>query len=93
MNIRKDITSPRLLHLKGGLFLFLGIISAAVLLLENFNFRSALLLGITIWSFCRFYYFLFYVLEHYAGREQKYAGLWDALMYFFKRKQPQEPKE
>jgi hypothetical protein len=37
------------------------------------------LLGVAIWAWCRFYYFLFYVLEHYAGQKRPYAGIFDAL--------------
>jgi hypothetical protein len=28
---------------------------------------------------------LFYVLENYIGRNQKYAGIWDAIRFIFKR--------
>jgi hypothetical protein len=42
-------------------------------------------LVIGVWGFCRFYYYLFYVLERYAGRDRKYAGIVDAL-----RKLPQK---
>ena len=36
-----------------------------------------LLLALCIWAFCRFYYFLLYVLEKYVGVEGRYAGVWD----------------
>lgn len=79
-----DIQSRRLLHAKGGLFLLTGLLACAALLVESPRLRTAALLAIAIWSFCRFYYFLFYVLENYAGRGRKYAGLLDALGYLLR---------
>ena len=37
-----------------------------------------------VWAGCRFYYFLFHVLEAYAGRGRPYSGLFDALRYALK---------
>jgi hypothetical protein len=84
MRLNRDIQSKRLLHLKGFLFLLLGLLAAGTLLFESQNFRTLLLLLITIWAFCRFYYYLFYVLEKYIGRDQKYAGVLDALKFALK---------
>lgn len=86
MRLTDDIRSKSLLHAKGLLFLFLGITAGACLLLDRPDFKTFALLGIAIWAFCRFYYYLFYVLEKYAGRERKYAGLWDAAKYLLGRK-------
>lgn len=87
MNLLHDIKSRRWLYAKGLLFFLLGLIAAALVICESPHARTITLLLISIWAFCRFYYFLFYVLEHYAGREKKYAGLWDALLHLcFKRK-------
>ena len=86
MNLLADIKSRRLLLVKGFLFLVLGLAALGILLYENPNLRTLGLLLIAIWAFCRFYYFLFYVLENYAGRNQKYAGLLDAMAYIFKTK-------
>lgn len=61
--------------------MLLGMISSGLILLESPHFRTAGLLAIAIWAFCRFYYFLFHVLEAYAGRGRPYAGLLDALGY------------
>jgi hypothetical protein len=81
MRLNRDIESKRVLHLKGFLFLFLGLIAAGILVAESLNLTTVLLLAITIWAFCRFYYYLFYVLEKYIGRDRKYAGLLDALSF------------
>lgn len=91
MDVRGDITSPALLRAKGGLFLLLGIAAAALLLIEDFSWQRLGLLAIAIWAFCRFYYFLFYVLHHYAGRERPYAGLFDALKWAISGREKKQP--
>ena len=84
-----DLRSKRLIIVKGFLFLFAGIVAAATLLGENFTARNALLLAIAIWSFCRFYYFAFYVIEHYVDSTYKFSSLWAFARYWFaKREQP-----
>ena len=80
-----DIRDPRLLYLKGILFVVLGLISAGVLLLEHPNLRFAALLGIAIWAFARAYYFAFYVVEHYVDPSYKFAGLWSFFRYVLSR--------
>lgn len=86
MNILADIKSRGLLFTKGALFLGLGLLASATILYESPSFRTLVLLMVAIWAFCRFYYFLFYVLENYAGRERKYAGVLDAVCYLIKIK-------
>ncbi len=84
-----DLTSPTLIKLKGFLFLFLGTVSAALLLLEHPEWHVALLLGVAIWSFCRFYYFAFYVIEKYVDPSYRFAGLSSFALYLVgKRRQP-----
>jgi hypothetical protein len=39
------------------------------------SIRTAALLALLVWSSCRFYYFLFYVLERYVDPRLRYAGL------------------
>ncbi|MDF3058792.1 MAG: hypothetical protein K0R17_3007 [Rariglobus sp.] len=86
MRLFQDIQSKPLLHAKGLLFLLVGLLAAGAILLESPRMQTFLLLLITIWAFCRFYYYLFYVLENYAGRDRKYAGLFDALKFIFSPK-------
>jgi hypothetical protein len=88
MDLNRDLTSPAALISKGWLFLLLGLVAAGLLLAEDFNLRRLALLAIAVWAFCRFYYFLFYVLEHYAGRERPYAGVLDALKWALGRRNP-----
>lgn len=85
MNLLGDIRNKRLLRAKGVLFLVLGIVSGSLLLAERMDLRSLALLVICIWSFCRFYYFLFHVLERYAGSGRPYAGVIDALKHALTR--------
>ena len=88
MRLSQNIESKPLLHAKGWLFLALGLLGSAGLLLQSPNLRTAALLAITVWAFCRFYYFLFHVLAHYAGRQRPYAGLLDALKYLVRGEKP-----
>ena len=83
-----DITNPRLLKIKGILFLLLGLISAGLLLAMTFEWKTLVLLGIVIWAFCRFYYFAFYVLHYYADPSFKYSGLWDLVVYLVRGNRP-----
>ena len=59
-----DITSPKILKLKGALFLFLGILSGVLLLAPVISWRGLGLIALCIWAFCRAYYFCFYVMHH-----------------------------
>jgi hypothetical protein len=81
-----DITSPALLKIKGALFVGLGLLSGALLLLPAFSWRALALLCVCVWAFSRAYYFCFYVLQHYVDPSFRYAGLWDALKYLLKGK-------
>jgi hypothetical protein len=79
-----DIQNPRLLYLKGGLFVLLGVLSSVGILLTAPTLRIATLLVITIWSFSRAYYFAFYVVEHYADPGYRFSGL--CFRYALKRR-------
>jgi hypothetical protein len=70
-----DLTNPRLIKLKGILFLVIGLLSAALLIVETPTLRVVLLLSITVWCFCRFYYFAFYVIQHYVDPTFRFSGL------------------
>lgn len=80
-----DLTDPRAIKLKGILFLILGLLASTLLLIEAPSLRIAVLLLIAIWSFCRFYYFAFYVIEHYVDPTFRFAGLGDFFGYLLKR--------
>ena len=76
-----DITSHRLLWCKGLLFLLLVLLTATLLILETMDMQVAALLSVAVWSFCRFYYFAFYVIQHYVDDQFRFAGLWDFAKY------------
>ncbi len=69
------LTNPRWIKAKGILFLVLGSIAASLILIEHPDWRLGLLLAVSIWSFCRFYYFAFYVIENYVDSTFRFAGL------------------
>lgn len=81
MKLARDLTSPWLIHAKAILFVVLGVGSATLLILAMPTWKTAALLAVSIWAFCRFYYYLFYVLDRYLGREKRFAGIIDALRY------------
>ena len=76
-----DLTNPKLIYLKGFLFLLTGLIACAVILLEHPSLKLALLMGLAIWCFARAYYFAFYVIQHYVDPGYRYAGLFSFLRY------------
>jgi hypothetical protein len=82
----KDLSNPFWIKLKGLLFLFIGIAAAILLFLDNPTLRTAVLLVIAIWSFCRFYYFAFYVIEKYVDPGYKFSGLLSFARYLFQRR-------
>jgi hypothetical protein len=92
MNILGDIKSPWLLHAKGALFVVLGLFAAGMLFAQVPTLKTAALLALTVWSFCRFYYYLFYVLERYMGREKRFAGFFDAMVFLLTKSRDDGPK-
>jgi hypothetical protein len=81
-----DITNPRLLYLKGGMFVCTGLLASGLLLLERPSLKVAVLLAVAIWCFARAYYFAFYVVEHYADPGYRFAGLWSFAKYALARR-------
>ena len=81
----KDLT-PCWIKVKGILFLIMGLASVALILLDNPNWRTAVLLAVAIWSFCRFYYFAFYVIEKYVDPRYKFSGLMSFVKYWLRRR-------
>ena len=87
-----NLTNPTWIKLKGLLFLLIGILSSVLLLLENPHLKTAVLLAISIWCFCRFYYFAFYVIEHYVDPAFKFSGLWAFTLYLLSNRPKGPPK-
>ena len=86
MKLTGDLKSARLIYLKGFLFLVTGLLSLAVLLLESPTLRTAFLLAVAVWSFCRLYYFMFYVIEKYVDPSFKFAGLYSFVVYLLRKR-------
>jgi hypothetical protein len=86
MKLSDDIKSPALIYAKGFLFLATGTLAAALLIAEHPTLRVAALLILSIWCFARFYYFAFYVIEHYVDSDFKFAGLLSFARYLLRRR-------
>jgi hypothetical protein len=87
----RNLTDPRWITFKGLLFLFQGLLSAALLILQFPNWRVVVLLALAIWSFCRAYYFAFYVIEHYVDPGFRFSGLWAFARYMATKKSDPPP--
>ena len=82
----KDLKNPTVIWLKGALFLALGMAAAVLLLAEVTTLKVAVLLALTVWGFCRAYYFAFYVIEHYVDPGYRFSGLLSFARYVMRRK-------
>lgn len=82
----RDLKNPKLIWLKGIFFLFMGFAASALLLIESPTLRVGILLAVTIWAFCRAYYFAFYVIEHYVDPSYRFSGLISFLAYALRRR-------
>lgn len=76
-----NLKSVRLIYIKGLLFLVCGLMSFTLLLLQSPNSRTVILLCLMVWSFCRCYFFAFYVIERYVDGHYRFTGLWDFAKY------------
>jgi hypothetical protein len=79
----RDLTDPRWIKLKGILFAIMGLMASGILLFRSPSVPTALLLLIAVWSFCRAYYFAFYVIEKYVDPSFRFSGLIDFAKYWF----------
>ncbi|HUZ06292.1 MAG TPA: hypothetical protein VMV89_02260 [Candidatus Paceibacterota bacterium] len=68
------------------MFLLIGIVAGSLIFLDNPNWKTAALLALTIWSFCRLYYFAFYVIEKYVDPGYKFSGLISFMKHLLSRK-------
>ena len=81
-----NLKNPRVIWFKGILFVVLGSIASALLLMQLPDLRYGVLLAIAVWSFCRAYYFAFYVIEHYVDSSFRFTGLIDFVRYASSRR-------
>jgi hypothetical protein len=80
----KELTSAGWIKAKGLLFLVIGFVAALLIILEHTEVKTAILLAISIWCFCRFYYFAFYVIQHYVDDRYRFSGLWSFAAYLWR---------
>ena len=83
----RDLESIRAIYTKGILFLLLGVGAAVLVVAERPTLKTGLLLAIAVWSFCRLYYFAFYVIEHYVDDSYRFSGLWSFVRYVWGRRE------
>lgn len=86
-----EIRNVKLLYLKAAMFVVLGIGGSALLLVEHPTLQTAFLLVISVWAFCRAYYFAFYVIQHYVDSSYRFAGLWSFARYSISRLTSRKP--
>jgi len=77
----RELPDPFWIKVKAILFLLLGVMAAVLLVIERPSLRVVLLLTITVWSFCRLYYFAFYVIEKYLDPSYRFSGLVSCLRH------------
>ena len=70
----RDLQDPRVIRAKAGLFGLAGAASAALLWADSPSQRTTFLLVVTVWAWCRLYYFTFHVTERWLGGG-RYRGL------------------
>jgi len=84
----RDLQNPKLMWLKAALFLLLGGASLVLVWLDAPTLKTAALIALAVWSFCRAYYFAFYVLERYVDPGFKFSGLGSLLAHLWRRRRP-----
>jgi len=82
----RDLTNPNWIKTKGILFLALGMLSGGLVFFDHPTVKIGLLLVISVWSFCRFYYFAFYVIGQYVDPSHRFTGLLSFVQYFVGRR-------
>ena len=83
-----DLSHPRWMYLKAGLFLVIILLCAGLIWLESPRWETILLVLLMIWAAARLYYFMFYVIENYIDEDYRFSGVVDFLKYLLSRKQP-----
>jgi len=82
----KELSNSFWIKTKGILFLVLGVLSATLLIIKVRDKTVVILFALSVWSFCRFYYFAFYVIERYVDSSYRYSGLLSLASYLIRRR-------
>lgn len=88
-----DLTSRGWIIAKGLMFALIVLMSGAGIILYDDPWHELGLLAVCLWAACRFYYFLFHVLERYVGVEGRYTGLIDLGMRLWRQRHQPRPPE
>ena len=68
--------------LKVILFFVIGFISIVFMItIRDFDLLFTILLFLTLWSWCRIYYFCFYIIHKFFDPEYKFNGLFHFFLY------------
>lgn len=81
----RDLTDVFWIKTKAVLFVVLGLFSGGLLVANSPSIQATILLVITVWSFCRAYYFAFYVIEKYVDPTFRFSGLGSAVRHLLHR--------
>lgn len=87
----RDLQSTTAIWSKGVLFAILGLAAAGLLLVEAGSPKVLALLVLAVWSFCRAYYFAFYVIEKYVDPSYRFSGLVSFFKYILRRRSRPSP--
>ncbi|MDW7979971.1 MAG: hypothetical protein RMH97_05335, partial [Verrucomicrobiales bacterium] len=87
----KEITQARWIKIKAILFLLTGALASVSLLIRCGELATAVLLTVSVWSFCRFYYCAFYVIERYVDPGYRFSGLWSFLIWLVRNRAAHKP--
>ena len=82
----RALQSHRWMWIKAALFLVIGAVSCALIVVENPSLRVVALLVLAIWAFCRAYYFAFYVIEKYVDPSYRFSGVFSAMRHLWKNR-------
>ena len=82
----RDLQNPRWMWLKAALLLSIGLLAGSLVLVEAPGLRTFTLLVLCVWGFCRAYYFVFYVIQHYIDPTYRFAGLLDFVRYLLRKR-------
>jgi hypothetical protein len=75
-----ELRSPKWIVAKGAMLAGIAVVAGGLVLAETPSLGRAALLAVLVWASCRFYYFLFYVLERYVDPTRRYTGVVDLLV-------------
>lgn len=84
--LQQDLSDIRWIYVKGFGFLLAGVFASLLIVLETLSLKVLLLHLVALWCFCRFYYFAFYVIQHYVDDRYKFSGLLSFVFYLLRNR-------